>query len=1507
MEEILFKSKNRRLLFSVLAIIASCYFVKAQSMEPEVHWRQIEWPMTDSETGQPVTQEGSGEDWWYDHKNTYDANGNHTGYIAVGFHYGVSRLIDYDIRDLDGDGTYEGCYYCDATAGTPVIQYLESAQNMRRCGRAIMMKYDLHGRCKWARNYNSGEFMSVIQTSDGGYLALGYTESTINAPDNIQDNYSPNAPSHIGPNDYLYYNPGIGQTLNHFDSKVTSATPTNTGVYTRIDINNDDGGRRPFLVKTDAAGQIEWNYQYGGQDFSTQETEAFLQWVNWGDIVETNDGDFLLVYSTHDEEAFSTSPKNEQDVSYILSIDQNGYVNWKSQLYDNSVMIESIAQHPNNSNKFVVSGFKNYPSYVQGNDLAFNKTAVVGQFTLGSNGVTQDWAINGKSYREAGVAIQYPTSPKKRAKSTDVDYKNNGEIIFPYLDNCVPCFGAGHNKGIGKVLVLNSATGGINAMLDIGPVNAFDFKMAATPTSDGGFAVLSSKGNYDAQGNPIYSQHQDADIAPNLTVELATHAQTTSGSQDLNNWIRYWDTDAYFVKFNSSNQQEWDKQVDSHEDPRVAYPGDLKKQECVYSLSESPDGGLITSGNTSHNFDDFYLLKLFGDCQKEITDFESPTNTANNTIEINSNTTWNSNKKINSRIVIDNGATLTIDGATIEFADSRQTGELVRVDVMPGAKLLLKNGATLTSIQSCDFSIWRGIAVYGNSSLAQSFTNQGSVVIEGTSTQPVTISNALEGIMTKGFLTTNLKAIDWTSFGGIVQAEYAKFENNLRDVEFMRYSSYEGGIHQPNISYFNHCEFVKSDEFAAARNYRGGSVTMWDVQGVTFTACTFDNSALSLQEQNTTCGIYTIDANYTVTWDCNNPSPNNGCNNADSSYFWGMKYGVRSEYTKGFATNYIDIHGTEFKTFNGVYFGGSYGNSVTRSSFYVTRLGKIDYGFVPYGLYLDYNTDFTAEENNFFTRGRIQDHNVGFITNNSGSLYNEVYNNSFKGYHIGFSAQGHNNNGLAGPTVINQGLEIRCNDYEDGRYDIFVQGDPSVAWDGIRLEQGQPGASNTLAGNTFSLSGSTYSDYLSIPKSITYHHHDISLSGNLANLKPVDILNVNNVGHVESYGKALSCPVDIAMGKTKGDLHGEITSAKNAIATDQALLTQLMNSSNDWQLEADILFANTQQQWLDVYADLMSQSPYLGHEVIETAILETDFPDLMLRNVMLANPDAPKNDHLMSLIYGRNMPSWIVQDILDGRSSYGAKEVIVGRISANQGVQHDAISELIHIYNRSTSFDGRDSIISLLSTRGELTYRYLLIEAYLADGNHVSASAELSAIQSEDYSGKDSVDLPAYNSWYSLLIQNAEYQENWFDLDASDLATINSLADTSNHNAPMLWANNVLNLLEKKSDYKEPVYMPQTASYKTDGAATNNESIEQEIEHLKVYPNPTDQILNVVVTDAVDGIAEIYAMDGTFLLSMELTYGTAIIDVSSLSPGVYMIKSTNEKGVVHVVQFVVNR
>ena len=51
-----------------------------------------------------------------------------------------------------------------------------------------------------------------------------------------------------------------------------------------------------------------------------------------------------------------------------------------------------------------------------------------------------------------------------------------------------------------------------------------------------------------------------------------------------------------------------------HDGPREAFPGDLKKQECMYNIVQAQDGGLVICGNNSRNFDDNYLVKLHDDC-----------------------------------------------------------------------------------------------------------------------------------------------------------------------------------------------------------------------------------------------------------------------------------------------------------------------------------------------------------------------------------------------------------------------------------------------------------------------------------------------------------------------------------------------------------------------------------------------------------------------------------------------------------------------------------------------------------------------------------------------------------------------------------------------------------------------------------------------------------------------------------------------------------------------------
>jgi hypothetical protein len=192
--------------------------------------------------------------------------------------------------------------------------------------------------------------------------------------------------------------------------------------------------------------------------------------------------------------------------------------------------------------------------------------------------------------------------------------------------------------------------------------------------------------------------------------------------------------------------------------------GDLKKQECVYAISQAQDGSLVVSGNSSHNFDDCMLLKTYSPCQQDLA-FDTSAD-----LIVNSNTTWSTNKIIGHNIIIDNNSTLTIDGATIEFGDYQQLGRMIGVHIKPGAKLKLINGAKLTSVQNCNDSKWLGINVYGNKSLSQTESNQGTIEIVGTASNPVVIENADDAISTRGFTSYTTNNMDWNSFGGIIKA-----------------------------------------------------------------------------------------------------------------------------------------------------------------------------------------------------------------------------------------------------------------------------------------------------------------------------------------------------------------------------------------------------------------------------------------------------------------------------------------------------------------------------------------------------------------------------------------------------------------------------------------------------------------------------------------------------------------------------------------------------------------
>jgi len=97
--------------FVCLTVMLASLCLQAQTNAPNPKWITHDWALIEPSTEYDQVKNESGEDWWYDHENVFDAGGNHTGYIACGYSQGLNR-VGTNIDQM-------GCYQCDESQRQP--------------------------------------------------------------------------------------------------------------------------------------------------------------------------------------------------------------------------------------------------------------------------------------------------------------------------------------------------------------------------------------------------------------------------------------------------------------------------------------------------------------------------------------------------------------------------------------------------------------------------------------------------------------------------------------------------------------------------------------------------------------------------------------------------------------------------------------------------------------------------------------------------------------------------------------------------------------------------------------------------------------------------------------------------------------------------------------------------------------------------------------------------------------------------------------------------------------------------------------------------------------------------------------------------------------------------------------------------------------------------------------------------------------------------------------------
>jgi hypothetical protein len=736
---------------------------------------------------------------------------------------------------------------------------------------------------------------------------------------------------------------------------------------------------------------------------------------------------------------------------------------------------------------------------------------------------------------------------------------------------------------------------------------------------------------------------------------------------------------------------------------------------------------------------------------------------------------------------------------------------------------LIVNGATIT----CDGpGQWKGIEVWGDGDLpGKPVMYQGYVNISNGAT----IENAVMALFAgKDYGSDHDR---WQYSGGVVFAEDALFVNNTSTAVF---DPYRADLSE--MTKFLNCTSIINDDYAGETN-PVNIFKLWSIDGIQFADIIIHDMRSNIPVTDRAIGILATGSDFNIlTTDTAGTYTNS---------FSNLLYGIKS-----MQTNTIDNFKVKNSTFNnclrGIYSSGATGDDITQCRFQPWE--NANPFLENYGIYLDECTGYIVEENLFENDIPATRKGNGIVINNSGSEPNEVYRNTFIGLDYGIIAQNENRDhtGLTG-------LCLKCNDFVNCNFDIVITKETGNdnPRQGIAANQGAISTNaEDMAGNLFHIEhpipDGDFDDINNQANFITYYypHNDMSNSGRI---KPVDY-TTNTVGLYMAYNDwsyELGCPSNQSGGGGgSGEEAGLIVRYIDATTqTDslQNILDVLVDAGDTDGLTSEVQ-GSVPPEAMEIYNELMNVSPYLSDTVVGAAIQKEDvLPGVMVRNIMVANPNTAKSKRLMQQLNERwnPLPDYMIAQILQGRSLISIREKTEATLTRRKLQKSLALQALFNYYlaNTVNPQSSHEQLVALLENDDALQSKFMLaffmlsraeIDAGMNVLSDIPASLELTAHQQQTYQG-----MLAY---YQLLTQAMADTLQIFQPDSATSQQLLTLMNTGN-GLPSVFARNILLSLDE-TEYLEAVILPDP--YKSARAEENYQAglQAQTPALISVKPNP---------------------------------------------------------------------
>jgi hypothetical protein len=1419
--------------------------------------------------GNPTNQFQSGEDWWYDTRPIKE-NGIHTGYIVVGFttyknmHFSEDQFMPRGfVNELVASNLGDPNYPNDACSR--IVGFGESVSGYRQ----VISRFDLKGKMVWCKplNYDNA-LRSVIQAPDGSFYAIGESAAGYKYGANpIPYMYNPTDPVQ-NPNNVL---PLV--------EKVVPADLNFLGRYNRT---------RVLVYHFDSNGDVLWSNLYGDADFPDpinqtvrESNSTLLEGLHlYGlDLNISSNGDLVIVGQKTDGRIFTA--KIDPITGYLLEKNltqttKPHYVK-KMDCLNGSCYVVGGTIEPDESRKSFVYKFDDN--------------------TLSSSSWT-----NNPTY--LGLSLTFPNPPNSIL--TDIIVETN-ELVVVGLDKTQgDAFGSGDNFGIGKIGKID-LNGNLTQIVPFnnpeGTIGAFDLKIGLTKTNDLGYALVTSvpgSYNFDTPQNQQVILDYKNSISPSNCSNLFDQGLT-------------WNTDTYVAKFDQNLNKLWETSFDSDDKNPVNYPGDIKKQECMYSIAEATDGKLFVVGNSSHNSDDYYAALLESDCQHYVTyDYPIPTPQVPNPTEFlvlpNTTLTWNSPKKVKGIIRVYENALLRIENTTIEIANSGSAGMETKFIIEKGGRIEIVN-STLTCIQSCGKQFWDGIVIEGEYWANQTNANQGSILIDNS-----TIEYAREAL-------TPGKYNDWVFNGGIITAVNSNFINNNRSVQYLTYQN-KVNANSPeinNLGSFTNCTFKWTDEFL--NDAPQPAITIFRNKGIRIQGCTFDDQrSASIPLENRARGIFTIDAGYFVKGKviAGLPPAHSyfSTSNYDVGEFINMYKGIENlngGSLKPFVVDHVRFINCQY----GVVVSGTDNAMITRNEFNYSDNAAPYYKpfLLPSSgrqeITLNRASAYNVEGNHFYNDKN--ENTYGCVITNSGIEENKVRKNKFTNLNLANAAFRKNR----APSIIDvKGLQYLCNTNTSNAYDMYIYSTSplNAPIEGVRLDQGAPSQA-TLNSVTQNLMSNNFNFTTNDGLSLRYFYNapaEIPVTQGLVNSFPANPgafcpskLNIFEISH----------PSTVLLDAMRSNVQSDLNDAINDEYTLQMTYQSNLNNGNSATLHNSI--ANISLSSANsVYSALQSASPYLSTsilmelgEVSESIFNHSWYVDLLLDNAELIG-DIEFRNYLLSKTtkFGQSELEDIFAACNNTTTLRGEDRAEIGLLTSNIEELRNA---LLLDYLVSDDQQDQDDLPVLISDRAHYAYRAELVDYWMGREEYTNALSELNELTNElgsmPYATVNSElqDFVSFKDYLlNKLIGNSSFLTELSQTDIDELLGMrNELAGKAS-----LQASNILCFY---AGICEEIEWFEITQGKHQAQTNQNNSVFATAETVSyaVYPNPTHNSF-VIKGSGKASIqeVEIYNLLGQRVATENTTISKTEVKVNlnEQQKGVYLVRIKDQNGTIETVRLIKN-